>query len=1337
MSADNSFTVNRRCGVTLLIVLAMMVLFAMLVTTYMVIVSQNRRFADQNAKILLNPPYNPTGVASGSVTFIPENGNLDVAFQRLMSGSSGMDNVIAPHSILADLYGVLSLIPYSGTGVGYDADSDSKALLSLRDGADRKGKPFALRPNSQAPDSDGEQRYKEYLKKGGVRMNSDYTAPDYMTMFLAWNDFSGSKLNKIIPSFHRPQLVRYWEKNDSAGLQNDLNELRKYVLRPLPTDHPAFTGRNPAAKWKDMAALKKFLTEGPWDVDNDGNGEADGIWLDIGLGVQYDEGTDSYYKPLVSYYVLDMDGRIDVNTFGNPEKSTPPSKPAGMGLGAAELFSELLTKKFLDERAGRNSKPVETGNDLLIYLLQNNGINIDAYTKGGLVADWLGTVPIDFDNLGNRIAGTLLPAADIPYLRDPYDTDNGAFHADDLESLLRSWALDLDFDSLPPDLRDLLDDPFNPDVPTLVKAVLRYSLTTRSSDIPIAAPLYDRVRELCGGDQSKTDELWKLLPEEIQQETSTLGYGKKVNLNRLTLSPNWAVHWKKNATQAERDALLVEKFKFAQEMFYLLRILKNPQTAADLERLAQWSINLVDFIDPDDVMTPFIFRTDNTPEDCIGLINDLLAGKLTLGKDYALIWGLEKSEVILTETFAFHDRQVRYKEGPPASLEQAATPQGSLFVEIYRQGNTQRDYSASCLVNLADGTLDLSKTTQEGKDYIWRLAIGEATKTVSGQSSKWREGNTAKNALYQLLIPDGGNIKYPQFSQWHSPTPGEFRPDLGVPERFIWFGKDELSEQTQEPENGKRSFYNKDGMNVIVLPPNSCFVVAPIQSPSQEYKFPNTNVSINLAGKRWMSAATQSGGRFVNVSEPLDGYLLAGTALLDDGFFRQRGTVPCYKTICLQRLADPNREHDTIGNPYLTVDWSMIDLQVVNNVENPTSDPAREGLLSGDKIDYDMRLSSRQWKIDSNLWDRTLSKTELGDDKAGLETTNFYNTYGPMTTQPRHTLGTPPSPPPPSLKFMHFPWNDAPLMNTGELMLVPSSAPGRFGVEFHDNGKDNDFFGTKPRFGYQDVPGANAYLDWENADLLSCLCDFVHVPSKFTGAIKSMQEPGKINLNTLTEEGWKSLQNGRSNSVFPSYADFCKYRQWSAIPNDPTYPSEFRPFRSPSATHLVPPMEGGNPDTLVGNPVSGTLLGLENGGKPVLMDNEADNPYSILENVARLTDVTTTRSNIFAIWITVGYFHVEKCKDLDELKKKYPKHDFTHITGETMFKAVYPDGYVLGAELGQPGDDEMGISDGTVRRHRAFYLIDRSIPIAKFQHGMEVEKTSPIILKKTLLEQAK
>jgi hypothetical protein len=937
-------------------------------------------------------------------------------------------------------------------------------------------------------------------------------------------------------------------------------------------------------------------------------------------------------------------------------------------------------------------------------------------------------------------------------------------------------------------LRSLLNDPYIPTQPAQTLSKLRYSLTTRSSDIPVAALQYastdDGYISFQDDVNTRFDGIWALLPEEIQRNS-----GEKVNLNRLTLLdgtkpygtsdapfPNWATHWNLSATNAEKKALLKAKVRFAQEIFYLLRVLiTTPTTLHDeetLERLAQWSVNVVDFLDPDDVMTPFIFKkTESQPGSITAFNNATLIAKVIDGtltpedlssNNCSLIWGFEKSEVALTETLAIHDRRVTDISGN-RTFRQVFRPQGYLYVELYRQGDPHRvsanRYQANSLVE-PDGSIDLAKRTSIGNDYIWRLAIGEEIKVRAATSPdinkfNWNDGQyPERNAFQQLLKPSDGKIRYPQFYQWQGGTPsdGHYHPDLGAPERFVWFGGDFPS---TDREIQRRSFINgvtSDSVTPARLMPNSSLVIVPPEVSHAEIP---TFVSLP-PGTNTMTATNRIEANFGNIDLPLPGYMGVNVSETFEGYTRetgnnaswfdlgilyQRGTVPCFKTLCLQRLADPTRAHHPICNPYLTVDWNMVDLQVFNSKD------LKENELGPYRDRDKMYFSSRQWKQTTSSGHLRLGDSALDiadtDGKPGLEI-NAYTDYSTLFP-PKHSFGNPakytPGDPDYLGQHLHFPWNDAPFMNSGEIMLIPTSAPGRLGMEFHDNGTDNAFFGSQPRFGYHPVPSANLYLDWDEFNMPRWF-DFVHVPSRFTGTRNdeglTYREPGKINLNTVTEEGWNALKNGRSH--FPSYSEFFSYRQW--LGNLADYPSEFRPFRSPSAMRLVPPLipPSSAEDALFGSPHSATLLGWETGGKPVMRDDAASNPYTVLDNVMRLSDVTTTHSNVFGVWITVGYFKVEKFDTPDALLTTYPMLSRNVIDrndpDDRMFRAIYgAEGYVLGAELGQSGDDEMGVDDSTVRRYRAFYLIDRSSPIDEFHRGVEMEKVNAVVIKKILLEQ--
>jgi hypothetical protein len=237
---------------------------------------------------------------------------------------------------------------------------------------------------------------------------------------------------------------------------------------------------------------------------------------------------------------------------------------------------------------------------------------------------------------------------------------------------------------------------------------------------------------------------------------------------------------------------------------------------------------------------------------------------------------------------------------------------------------------------------------------------------------------------------------------------------------------------------------------------------------------------------------------------------------------------------------------------------------------------------------------------------------------------------------------------------------------------------------------------------------------------LAQLFDYVRVPSKFAGTVAgwteddpkkpmySMREPGKVNINTLNAETWKKLKGERT------YAEDTENRlPFNAVKNtvEGTQPSEFKAFRSPGAAKLVPPLKSEEV-------AQSSLFDLVEPD-----DDTKTNPYTALEKTMRLSALTTNRSNVFAVWITVGYFNAEKFDTVAKLQERYPS-ELEHITNAAVFKAVYPDGCVLGSEK--------GLDNGTVGRHRSFYLIDRSIP-AGFRRG-EMLNSRNVIVKRTELD---
>ncbi len=113
---------------------------------------------------------------------------------------------------------------------------------------------------------------------------------------------------------------------------------------------------------------------------------------------------------------------------------------------------------------------------------------------------------------------------------------------------------------------------------------------------------------------------------------------------------------------------------------------------------------------------------------------------------------------------------------------------------------------------------------------------------------------------------------------------------------------------------------------------------------------------------------------------------------------------------------------------------------------------------------------------------------------------------------------------------------------------------------------------------------------------------------------------------------------------------------------------------------------------------------------PLQFQDATRNAYFAYQGLDHVTGKVTTHSNVYAVWITLGYFEVTPWYG-----------SATATSGPQVFDTAHPDGYQLGAELGS--------DTGQIERHRAFYIIDRSIPVG-YQHGLDNNVNNAVLLKR-------
>ncbi|MDY0170576.1 MAG: hypothetical protein RBS80_28810 [Thermoguttaceae bacterium] len=1492
---------NTRRGVLLLVILALLAMFGMVAVTFVVVASQARIAAEAHQRL-------------DEVTDPPDK-LLNSALLQVLRGSNNPASAIGPHSLLEDVYGndwvgsaissasqyaggamielgvplpiatvqpriggvltvippadasmvgrsarivdavddggggsLLRLLPFDGVSV-IDAVSNLGSAAVVISGAPFSGIGFtdyALEPGN--PEN----------RAPGVMANEDYDAPDYQNMILGaqlvdeygnlLTDASGNVIG-IIPSLHRPELVGFHGGIDPA-----------WVLRP---QHSTFTGSNPAFD----------AINGPWDVDNDGDGVPDSIWVDLGFPARSSP-DGRLVKPLFAILCVDLDGRLNLNAHGSlaqvdPDYYSAPTPSTGhqfadgaitvrgQGYGPPEVnlstlfadptlitvgsFSDTYEELLLGTptwpgRYGHNDSPgiedadllatrrwLDTSNRFAYPSFQpSSGYNYtDGYWKVetnyvpdhdprsayGTPPDMHGTIAVGLDRAGRPIWDPDFcgqSGDDNPYemntlrrvSRGTADGVDAAFSTTELERLLR--VFDRDASTLPPRLLELGG---------AALAAHRHEVTTDSVDMPVVGHVVDPSTGVRYG--TFMELVSTKYPHLTQEQLADLFdpdllAGRKMNLNRPLPARG-------NVTADPPPEYLEARQLLARHLFCLAMFVSEPHAGKNplaVRRIAQWAVNVVDFLDDDPIMTPFEYVEDPFATGWTAPV-----GRPTTTTD-KLLWGMERPELLLTETLAFHDRRVAdlgweagikdgipYEEnfrrtdpiepepatGPaPAdlTLDQPRIPQGSLFLELYCTTEPGTKPSEALFYrNPDDGQwfLDLNKRPRNRprNSPVWRLVITRSARTPAAPNNI-----SSRFSTEPLFIPET-----------------EAAVTTVEAERTVWFTAPTLTSPEDDPE-----YFNFSGVESVRLAPRDYLVVGPREetvvgstkktdgtppgSSAQKIILtpggsPPISVTANASGGRAypeigqirtpkvMLAQTGNDRIGISVSEPIpakyypspthagpdgvnDWYGDPETGpFLDEPLDSKEGTplnptggpkmlatdtYQGYKYVLLQRLADPTHPHSSDNpheNPYRTVDWMPIDLTVFNGQDRPSALPAWLPYADWDPDDSNpdvtVDFATRQRDGEDNpFWSSRAFNApfhprayslQLGDEpyfKAPLRhSLGFLNEvegFGSPTNPPGRTegghIGDPLSP------FPWLTWNNRPFVNPHELLMVPATTAGRFGWEFTTGDTSPVAFAHLMDF-FDSSSGVSQ---------LHRIFDFLEVPSRFVGAqlyvpgvdppnhlAPTYREPGKVNLNTLySERVFRALMNGFREGEADFWRDFVRSRRGYGDSDDPmelstSFPTRFaRPFRSAAAHALR-----AEPDP-ADREIDSTLLRSEPGepSKPLFaflpspddsheVNDPGRNPYFRYQGLMRLDNLVTTRSNVYAVWITVGFFEVTVL--------------------DTYDPAFYPDGLQLGYEL--------GADTGEIRRHRAFYIIDRSVPVG-FVRGQDGNAEKTVLLQR-------
>ncbi|MEZ6070139.1 MAG: hypothetical protein R3C10_07620 [Pirellulales bacterium] len=367
--------------------------------------------------------------------------------------------------------------------------------------------------------------------------------------------------------------------------------------------------------------------------------------------------------------------------------------------------------------------------------------------------------------------------------------------------------------------------------------------------------------------------------------------------------------------------------------------------------------------------------------------------------------------------------------------------------------------------------------------------------------------------------------------------------------------------------------------------------------------------------------------------------------------------------------------------------------------------------------------------------------------------------------------GTAPLTNPVGRPFSSFLWPNRPFVSNTELMDVPWAGPAEVLNEYslwpRSDTVANDPLPYNPKSAptYRDAPNRHLlnYFDSDTSNLSSAnhelnfhrLLEFVQVPSRFAGTkemlppadfvrgnhtlhppfnfVSRYRDPGRINLNTVLDRSQtlRAIMNGAEqlNTSWGNNANQLWQRvvtsrrgygtaSLNPLAPNPNVPTFFaNPFRSYSGGNLVPidamRRQAAVPGGAYQHMVDSTLLRPDpsNTDQPLFTFDPSQAYLNGDTNAAvrnlifqKLGNTVTTRSNVYAVWITVGYFEVDQVN-----------------TTNPQVAAAYPDGFRLKQEL--------GVDTGDIERHRAFYIVDRTIPVG-FRRGEDMNVEDAILLRR-------
>lgn len=1278
---------TRRRGMVLMIVLALLAMVSLTAVTFLLTTQQFRDASEQNRKM-------------GEFTMDPEAMLQDAVMQVIRGTDNQVDNEgrtqinswsgsdyyspIHGNSLLEDVYG--------------SEDPQTRNLSLTYVGMERGMLKFSGSGNSK----------ESYVGAVLTCIDEESKSNGLSTVILACD--SGAIYASPLPTGQEfeEESRRYMVNRlpfQDEGLDYDAPGHDLYLAVRNPNTGkvimPSFAS---ASAWNSIPSSPYQMTseQVTMNVDADNDGLLDSCWMDLGLPIHY-TANGTPFKPLFGILIEDMDGKINVNVHGKSGTgSTTGSSADGTGsVGRGFGPMEIELERVVGETGASSIYSSRMGDTTRTPDSNVRGNWYESY--GETIADrHVQRTPMDI--LG-RISYTVSNGVPVFNTTENFDSSNGynldlgmetiqgrtwsgsngsgtattrAFAPNELEALIRPFDFDSPF--LPRRLNTLLENS------GYASSEIRRLVTTASWDIPAFR------RSMVVTEENRA----RMLPEVVA--------GWPIDLLRAATFDSLDV-WDDAAKKYPK------RHEFMQCLYEIMTqrdIDMGGSGSTVKHRRAQWCANVVDFLDADSVMTPF--RPD--------------------GETFT-VFGCEQPEVLISETLAFHSRNTekdvkidddiylggKFGKGPKSKtdtkvyenyplesyeyngeplgdevvkkikkniedmdkkgygpdknqdFDQYVRPQGALFVELVNANPEDATNRPPNVLNdiygANSGSIDISKLTPNGKKSVWRIVVMDDDETPersdTDQNLKRDETTDAdfNASIYRTAylgpVTDLGDDEFAAESSLASLEPGN-GVLIGPRGETVFRFEDPGSEtDTTDSENDAISVNTS-----IKLSGTTCTfrgISGSADGIALKSKENGTRFSLTEEGNYGEDKSIRDASdneRFA-LSNP------RGKPIDQDKWNKFGTDTENRRMVHLQRLADPDRDYNSETNPYVTVDSMIVDL-TVTNARTSEAESGVTGTRPSTVVTRRREKKAYFWQQDSS------SATEVATG-SGDDLSHSFSKENPMPEETERRVAW-------------FGWINRPAVSPFELMNVTNLCASELLYCYEPTDEAMGFektYGYLPNFseskrreifGYFRIPSPQIVtpmvLNRENI-----AGENIEGATDLPFAFYSMyRDPGKINLNTIASPRVLGALLGKSITSMEQWPNTVK-NPFRSIVEDPTnsvlQSNDFLSYLTPDST-----------DSL-------------------------EDPASRM-NLYRLANLTTTRSNVFAVWIIMGLFEVDSSGGL--------------ISGTSLDDTRF-------------NYREVGELSGGIKRYRAFYLIDRSIPVG-FEYGKNRNAEKVIMLKRML-----